>query len=115
MTFLIRLMLATAGLTVALTLAWAVAFMSWAHGQSERQPPTIRRPLPATIDHQPPTIDASFVASTLDRTSKRYHLPDCSYVRLLKHGRGFASEAEAHAAGYEPCQRCLVPQIARSK
>jgi len=110
-TFLLRLMLGTAGLTVALTFAWAVAFMSWAH----RQQPTIHHP-PATIDSHPSTIDARYVASTIDRTTKRYHLPTCSYVNLMQHGREFATEDEARAAGYEPCQRCIGrPQIARVK
>lgn len=37
MKFIVRLMLATAGLTAALTFAWALAFMSWAHRHSQRQ------------------------------------------------------------------------------
>jgi len=111
-TFLLRLMIGTAGLTVALTFAWALAFLSWAH----RQPPSIIDHPPATINAQPSTIDARFVASTIDRTAKRYHVPTCSYVKLMQHGREFESEAEAIAAGYEPCQRCIGrPQIARAK
>lgn len=101
----------TFGVLLLISLVWLIAFWSYIRHLPAAEIRPI--PLPETIDHQPPTIDARFVASTLDRTSKRYHLPDCSYVKLLKHGRGFSTEQEAMAAGYEPCSRCLGAKIAR--
>lgn len=104
------------GILAVLTFAWVLAFWSYVWRFDDRQRFTPNRELPSTIDSLPPTVDARYVASTLDRNDrKRYHLPDCSYVRLLKHGRGFESEAEARAVGYEPCSRCLTPRIARVK
>ena len=108
-----RYIAATTGILLALSFAWLVAF--WSYVRYLPPEPTIHNP-PATIDTRPSTIDARFVASTIDRTAKRYHVPTCSYVKLMQHGREFESEEEARAAGYEPCQRCIGrPQIARSK
>jgi len=100
-----------AGLLLIAAFIWLVAF--WVHVRYLPEPATIDHP-PATINTRPSTIDARFVASTIDRTAKRYHLPTCSYVKLMQHGREFESEEEARAAGYEPCQRCLsMSRVAR--
>ena len=111
----VQLLVAMIALQVVVAAVWTAAFLFIAP-PAERQQSTPYRQLPATIDNAPSTIDARYVASTLDRNErKRYHLPGCSYVRLLKHGRGFDSEADAKAAGYEPCSRCLSPKIVRAK
>ena len=101
------------GLSLALCAWWLVTLAMWAAHRTPEHP-NIDRQLP-TIDYQQPTLDARYVASTLDRTAKRYHLPTCSYVKLMQHGREFKSQEEAEAAGYEPCSRCLPRQIARVK
>lgn len=106
-----RIVSAVSTALTIIVFAWVLAFWSYVR----RHPDRPYRPPPATIDSTPSTLDYRYVASTLDRTQKRYHLPGCSYVRLLKHGREFTTEAEARAAGYEPCSRCLGAKIVRSK
>ena len=58
--------------------------------------------LPPTVDSEPSTANG-FVASTI---KKKYHLPDCFYVRMMKHDKPLMSREDAEAAGLTLCEEC---------
>jgi len=98
---------------------WSLAVFNQAAPHSRVIAPTYRSP--SRIYASELKIDGqSVIVSTLDRSKRVYHEPDCSYVRLMKvnaqaenHMRTFRSKADAEAAGFSPCSRCVKrPAIA---
>lgn len=95
------------------SLVYVIAFWSYVRTLPAESPSTLYRELPATVE--PPTLDFRYVASTLSRKNMVYHVPKCPSAKQIDHAVWFTTEAQARAAGYEPCQRCLAGWIARVK
>lgn len=79
-------------------------------------PPAIDRSFPADApplaiqtearEPGPTRAEAAYIAYIGSKKSKKFHLPDCSYLPDQPNQIPFDSRDEAIAAGYKPCGHC---------
>ncbi len=106
-----RTALSLCGISLAMTLAFVVAF--WSHvlqrtTHAEFVPSLVAPGSGLQLRGSTPLIEIdpdSFIASEI---GKVYHRPDCFYAaRQTKHRITFKSKAEAEASGRHACSNCF--------
>jgi hypothetical protein len=105
-----RTALQLCGISLAMSLAFVVAFWSHVLTREPRALNTFAAPAASGLQLRGSTVEAVIEPDLLVASSigKAYHRPDCFYAaRQTKHVITFKSKAEDEASGRHACSNCF--------